>query len=372
LKKKTGIPMHEDHDEEHDEEHNYNQSQGPGNEQEQNQDHNQPELDPQDHPYSKLTPDMVMDAAESTGLRCDARILELNSYENRVYQIGVEDSEPVVGKFYRHDRWTDEQILEEHNFTLELADEDVSVVAPLKISGDSTLSSYAGFRFALYPRSGGRAPELDDYASLTILGRHIARIHSVGGLSTFTTRPTISIDSHGYASRTYLMENGFISPELLPAYESVTEHLLAQIGDIFAQQETRLIRLHGDCHMGNVLWRNDLPHFVDFDDARMGPPIQDLWMMLSGDKEDQQKQFTKILEGYRDFCDFDLRQIRLIEPLRSLRLMYHSAWIARRWQDPAFPRAFPFFNTERYWSDHILDLREQWSKLSEPTLEIYI
>jgi Ser/Thr protein kinase RdoA (MazF antagonist) len=251
-------------------------------------------------------------------------------------------------------------------------EEDVSVVPPLRISGDATLSSHEGFRFALYPRRGGRPPALDDLSSLTILGRHIARIHSVGGITDFTTRPSISIESFGYDSRTFLIENNFISPELLPAYESVTEHLLAQITEIFGLLETRSIRLHGDCHMGNVLWRNDLPHFVDFDDARIGPPIQDLWMMLSGDREDQQKQLSKILEGYQDFCHFDTRQVRLIEPLRSLRLMYHSAWIARRWQDPAFPRAFPFFNTERYWSDHILDLREQWSKLSEPTLEIYI
>lgn len=328
--------------------------------------------DPASHPYSKLTPDLVMDAAESTGLRCDARILQLNSYENRVYQIGIEDDEPVIGKFYRHNRWSDEQILEEHNFTLELVEEDVSVVPPLRISGDATLSSHEGFRFALYPRRGGRPPALDDLSSLTILGRHIARIHSVGGITDFKTRPSISIESFGYDSRTFLIENNFISPELLPAYESVTEHLLAQITEIFGLLETRSIRLHGDCHMGNVLWRNDLPHFVDFDDARIGPPIQDLWMMLSGDREDQQKQLSKILEGYQDFCHFDTRQVRLIEPLRSLRLMYHSAWIARRWQDPAFPRAFPFFNTERYWSNHILDLREQWSKLSEPTLEIYI
>jgi len=337
-----------------------------------NKDQDQNMNDTEAHPYSKLTPDVVMDAAESTGLRCDARILELNSYENRVYQIGIEDAEPVIGKFYRHNRWSDEQILEEHNFTLELADEDVSVVAPMKINNNSTLSSHAGFRFALYPRRGGRAPALDDLTSLTILGRHIARIHSVGGISNFTTRPTITVESYGEASRRFLMENDFISPELLPAYESVTEHLLTQITDIFNIVETQSIRLHGDCHMGNVLWRNDLPHFVDFDDSRMGPPIQDLWMMLSGDSEDQQKQLTKILEGYQDFCHFDLRQLRLIEPLRSLRLMYHSAWIARRWQDPAFPRAFPFFGTERYWSEHILDLKEQWSKLSEPTLEIYL
>ena len=225
--------------------------------------------------------------------------------------------------------------------------------------------------YALYPRRGGRAPDIDDLASLEILGRHIGRIHGFGSQQDFVVRPTISVDTYGISSRQYLLENNFIPEELLPAYTTVTEQLLVELSTIFdSAASVRHIRLHGDCHMGNVLWREGLPHFVDFDDARMGPPIQDLWMMLSGSYEEQTAQLTSVLRGYKDFCSFDYSQIRLIEPLRTLRMMYHASWLARRWQDPAFPRAFPFFNTQRYWSDHILELREQWAKLSEPAIQV--
>ena len=323
------------------------------------------------HPFTNLTPDVVMDAVESVGYRCDARILQLNSYENRVYQIGIEDGEPVIGKFYRPDRWTDKQILEEHTFTQELFDSEVSAVAPLVIANESTLAEFANFRFALYPRRGGRAPALDSLDNLEILGRHVARIHAIGGEQTFELRPNISVQDYGHASRSFLIENDFIPAELRPAYDSVTEFLLKELDDIFESTPYMSIRLHGDCHMGNVLWRDEMPHFVDFDDARNGPAIQDLWMMLSGEREDQQQQVMRIIRGYRDFCHFNPAQLRLIEPLRTLRMMYHAAWIARRWGDPAFPMAFTFFNTERYWSEHILELREQWSKLSEPTLQLF-
>ncbi|MBV1877559.1 MAG: serine/threonine protein kinase [Pseudomonadales bacterium] len=323
------------------------------------------------HPFTELKPDLVMDAVESVGYLCDARILELNSYENRVYQIGIEAQQPVIGKFYRPNRWTDEQILEEHTFTMELADNEISVVPPLILQTGKTLEYHAGFRFTLYARRGGRAPDIDDLASLEILGRHIGRIHAFGSQQNFTHRPTISVASYGHASRQFLLENNFIPAELLPAYETVTEQLLAELDTIFNTADTiKHIRLHGDCHMGNVLWRDNLPHFVDFDDARMGPPIQDLWMMLSGDADDQSQQLSAILKGYKDFCAFDHRQIRLIEPLRTLRIMYHASWIARRWQDPAFPRAFPFFDNQRYWADHILELREQWAQLSEPSIQV--
>ena len=323
------------------------------------------------HPFTNLTPDVVMDAVESVGYRCDARILQLNSYENRVYQIGIEDGEPVIGKFYRPDRWTDKQILEEHTFTQELFDNEVSAVAPLVIANESTMAEFANFRFALYPRRGGRAPALDSLDNLEILGRHVARIHAIGGEQTFELRPNISVQDYGHASRAFLIENAFIPAELRPAYDSVTEFLLKELDDIFESTPYMSIRLHGDCHMGNVLWRDEMPHFVDFDDARNGPAIQDLWMMLSGEREDQQQQVMRIIRGYRDFCHFNPAQLRLIEPLRTLRMMYHAAWIARRWDDPAFPMAFTFFNTERYWSEHILELREQWSKLSEPTLQLF-
>ncbi len=323
------------------------------------------------HPFSDLTPDLVMDAVESVGYRCDARILQLNSYENRVYQVGVEDGEPVIGKFYRPERWTDVQILEEHRFTQELFENEVSAVPPLVIADESTLANYQQFRFALYPRRGGRAPDLDSLSNLEILGRHVARIHAIGGEHKFESRPEISVSDYGHQSRAFLIENNFIPATLRPAYDSVTEYLLKELDEIFASTPYLSIRLHGDCHMGNVLWRDEMPHFVDFDDARNGPAVQDLWMMLSGEREDQQQQLLRIIRGYRDFCHFNPAQLRLIEPLRTLRMMYHAAWIARRWEDPAFPMAFTFFNTDRYWSEHILELREQWAKLSEPSLQLF-
>ncbi|MBD3648290.1 MAG: serine/threonine protein kinase, partial [Pseudomonadales bacterium] len=282
------------------------------------------------HPFTNLSPDLVMDAVESVGYRCDFRNLELNSYENRVYQIGIEDGEPVIGKFYRPDRWTDEQIIEEHEFTRELADQEISVIAPLALDGDRTLMYHEGFRFALYPRRGGRAPNVDDLSCLEVLGRHIGLIHAVGGRQSFRYRPEVCIEDYCDWAREFLLDNGFIPETLIPAYESVSEGLIADLRRVFTEVNfSRGIRLHGDCHMGNVLWRYDLPHFVDFDDARTGPPVQDLWMMLSGDREAQQQQLSKILGGYREFCDFDYSQLRLIEPLRTLRMMHHSAWIAR-------------------------------------------
>jgi Ser/Thr protein kinase RdoA (MazF antagonist) len=321
------------------------------------------------HSYAALVPDVVMDAVESLGYHCDARILELNSYENRVYQVGIEDDVPVIVKFYREQRWSDEQILEEHEFTQDLLDNEITAVPPLKID-NKTLHAYQGFRFSVYERRGGRAPELDDNASLEILGRYIGRIHRVAGSKSFQFRPALSMQEFGYAAREFLLANDFIPGELIPAYDSVANGLLSDLDAFFATPH-HSIRLHGDCHMGNVLWRDATPHFVDFDDARSGPAIQDLWMMLSGDPSEQSEQMRHILIGYRDFADFDYSQLRLIEPLRTLRMMYHAAWLARRWDDPAFPRAFPFFNTERYWSEHILELREQWSKLSEPALTVY-
>lgn len=324
------------------------------------------------HPYEGLSPDVVMDAVESVGYRCDARILVLNSYENRVFQIGLEDSEPLIGKFYRPNRWTDDQILEEHLFTQELYDLEIPVVPPILLDRGSTLAEYQGYRFSLYQRRGGRAPELDDAQNLIILGRFIGRIHAAGRTRTFTYRPEISVDSYAVASRNYLLENNFIPVELLPAYETITAELIEKVSVRFDQCQTaRTIRLHGDCHMGNVLWRDSIPHFVDFDDARNGPAIQDLWMMLSGDRNQQSLQIKKILEGYTDFCDFDPSELRLVEACRTLRIMYHCCWIARRWDDPAFPRAFPWFNSQRYWSDHILELREQLAMLDEMPLELY-
>jgi len=321
--------------------------------------------------FAALSPDRVMDATETLGYRCDARILELNSYENRVYQIGIEDKEPIVGKFYRPNRWTDKQIIEEHQYTIQLAQQDISVVAPIVLN-DQTLFLHEGYRFSLYPRRGGRAPNIDDLDNLEILGRHIGKIHAEGAQHLFVYRPEISVATYGEFARAFLLDNNFIPDELLPAYTTLTEQLLMTLHERFSTASSvKHIRLHGDCHMGNVLWRDDVPHFVDFDDARNGVPIQDLWMMLSGERDEQTIQLDAILEGYRTFADFDNRQIQLIEPLRTLRLMYHAAWLAKRWDDPAFPRAFPFFNGLRYWSDHILELREQAARLQEPAIELY-
>jgi Ser/Thr protein kinase RdoA (MazF antagonist) len=322
------------------------------------------------HPFSRLHPDFIIDAIESVGYRCDARILELNSYENRVYQIGLEDGDPLIAKFYRPERWSLDQIIEEHEFTLELAGHGLSVVAPLKV-GEKTCFEYQGFNIALFPRRGGRAPAIDDLNCLEVLGRFIARLHSVGASRQFKYRPAISIAEYGTASRQWLLDSNMIPAELVDAYTSVTEPVLALIEDRFKLADASSIRLHADCHMGNVLWRDEQPHFVDFDDARSGPAIQDLWMLLSGDSQSQSIQMQRILLGYRDFRDFDTRELILIEPLRTLRMMYHAAWLARRWDDPAFPRAFPFFNTQKYWSDHILELREQWAAIEEPAINLY-
>jgi len=333
------------------------------------------------HPYELLGPDQVLDAVESLGLETTARVFGLNSYENRVYQIGLASGEYLVAKFYRPERWSNEQILEEHSFAQELADLDIPVVPPMWISpGDGqpeqTLHNFAcgeqNFRFALFPRLAGRAPELDNPDNLLVMGRFLGRVHLAGAQRLFAHRVTLGIEQFAVASREFLLANDFIPSSLLPAYESLSRDLIDRLLPVFAQtQNCRALRLHGDCHPGNILWREDRPHFVDFDDAMNGPAIQDLWMMLAGDRDQQQGQLLEIVEGYEEFFEFDARELALIEPLRTLRIMHYSAWLARRWQDPAFPHSFPWFNTERYWAEHILELREQMSALNEPLLRLY-
>lgn len=317
--------------------------------------------------YDKLTPDCVIDAVESLGFHSDARILALNSYENRVYQVGIEDEQPIIAKFYRPLRWSDEQIVEEHQFTQDLFDIDIPVVPPL-ILQEQTLHQHAGYRFTLYPRRGGQAPALDNGDHLEILGRFLGRVHNLGKTELFQYRPTITIENYGVASREFLLSNDFIPRELQLAYDTLSKDLIERVTTLFQMIEYTPVRLHGDCHGGNILWRDDSAHFVDFDDARNGPAIQDLWMMLSGDYQQRCIQLADILEGYTEFCDFNPAEISLIEGLRTLRIMYYSAWLARRWQDPAFPHNFPWFNTERYWAEHILELREQLSAMQEPAL----
>lgn len=322
------------------------------------------------HPYELLTPDLVMEAVESAGWQCDARLLALNSYENRVYQIGIEDAEPLVGKFYRPERWSKAQILEEHSFSAELADADISVIAPLADEKGKTLHEHAGLMFALFPRRGGHAPELDNPDHQLVLGRTLGRMHTVGRASTFAERPVLDPETTLRESREQVLD-GFIPNDLKLSYttlmDDVTRELLPIIGTMTPED---LIRVHGDCHVGNILWRDDTPHFVDLDDCLQAPAIQDLWMFLSGERHEQELQLSELLEGYNEFCDFHPRELRWVEALRTLRIVRYAAWLARRWDDPAFPRAFPWFNGPRYWSDHILELREQFSRLQEPPLRV--
>lgn len=328
---------------------------------------------PQDseHPFEVLKPDFIMDAVESQGYLCDCRTFALNSYENRVYQVGIEENEPLIVKFYRPDRWSDAQILEEHAFCFELAKQELPVVAPILSDEGKSLHTYQGFRFALYPRQGGQAPELDNLDNLFILGRLLGRIHLVGLQRSFTARPKIDTRGFGYES-VQLISDHFMPAEYKATYNAVTAELLDKIDALHARLEgVRYLRVHGDCHVGNILWRNQNPHFVDFDDCRMAPAVQDFWMLLCGDRQRQTAQLNKVLEGYCQFCDFQPNELLLIEALRALRMLYHCAWIARRWGDPAFPAAFPWFNTTQYWGEQILALREQVAALNEPALSIH-
>lgn len=319
--------------------------------------------------YTNLRPEHILEALEALSYRCDGRFLALNSYENRVYQVGIEDSAPIVAKFYRPGRWSDEAIYEEHAFTHELSDAELPVVAPLNISGHS-LHFSGPFRFAVYPCHGGRAPDLDNFELLQQLGRLVARIHLIGETREFLHRPTIDIDSYGTSSSEFLLDNDFIPDDLYPAYESVAELVLTGVEACFSHAGAfRQFRLHADFHPGNVLVAREHLHIVDLDDTRRGPAIQDLWMFLSGDQNEQEPQLDALLSGYEEFRHFDARELHLIEALRSLRIMHYSAWIARRWEDPAFQIAFPWFDSRRYWDDHVLALREQVALMQEPPLQ---
>lgn len=322
------------------------------------------------HPFDRLTPDFVVAAAEAIGLHSDGRLLALNSYENRVYQVGIEDAQPVILKFYRPGRWSRAAIAEEHDFAAELARAEVPVVPPLCIEGQSAFE-HGEFIYAAYPRQGGRWPDLSSDEDWQWLGRFLGRIHAIGRRGRFRHRVRLDINLAGEARR-YLLSQDWIPDHLQSAYTSITSDLLEHMqlrwqsaGDIVQ------LRLHGDCHLGNVLWvEGQGPHFVDLDDCMTGPAIQDLWMLLSGSATEQAAQLRELLLGYSQFADFDYRELALLETLRTLRQMNYAAWLARRWEDPAFPRAFPWFGENRFWERHVLDLREQLAALDEPVLAL--
>lgn len=322
-------------------------------------------------PYYRLDPDTVLQSVESIGLLTDGRLLALNSYENRVYQIGIEDEEPVIAKFYRPKRWSDKQILEEHSFSLELAAAEIPLIAPMVFDGE-TLFHHEGFRFTLFRRQGGHAPELEDRETRLWLGRFIGRIHAVSRNTPFMERLALTPEAYGDDSIATIVGDRWIPAHLEPAFESLAGDLMEHIRNAFERAgDVRQIRLHGDLHLGNLLWR-DGPFFVDLDDCRSGPAIQDLWMLLSGERYEMERQMADVLEGYTSFCDFDFRELQLIEALRTLRMLHHAAWLARRWEDPAFPVAFPWFDGARYWEDLVLGLREQLSAMQELPLEIHL
>jgi len=328
------------------------------------------------HPYATLTPEAVLDACASAGLRPDGRLLGLNSYENRVYQVYLEQDDPpgglgaaVVVKFYRPGRWSDAQILEEHAFAEELSSREIPVVSPLAFEG-RTLLRTEGFSFAIYPRRGGRPPNLEDPKVLEWIGRFLGRIHAVGATRKFGYRESLTPTSFGREPSRWLIEHGCVPEDLFPSWKAVIDQSLEAIDACYARAgDVPLIRLHGDCHPGNILWTDhgELrgPHFVDLDDSRMGPAAQDLWMLLSGDRAAMAQQLHHVLAGYEEFMELDRRELNLLEALRTLRLIHYSCWIARRWDDPAFPAAFPWFGTQRYWQDRILELKEQIALMAE-------
>jgi len=340
------------------------------------------------HPFESLTPDLVLDALEHVGLRGDGRLTALSSYENRVYQVHLEDDTSVVAKFYRPERWSDAQILEEHQFAAELMAAEIPAIGPLTLNG-TTLHHFGGFAFSVSPRRGGRAPELDDPDVLEWIGRFLARIHTVGAKHAFTSRPALNVQTFGTEPMQWLLEHDMVPLDVQSAWTRRCEEaikIIAGYATLAGATDSkdaevsgiRTLRLHGDCHPGNILWTpadavpaaGPGPHFVDLDDARTGPAVQDLWMLLSGDRSQRSRQLGALVDGYEQFREFDRRELVLIEPLRTLRLIHYSAWLARRWSDPTFPANFPWFGSSDYWQGQVLMLDEQLEAMQEDPLVV--
>lgn len=317
--------------------------------------------------FTSLSPDLILDGLESTGLTVDSGLLALNSYENRVYQFNDIDRTKYVTKFYRPQRWTEAQIREEHAFAFELADNELPLVAPLKIAGES-LFSYQGYFFAIFPCRGGRIFEVDNLEQLEWMGRFLGRIHAVAAKKDFIARPTFNREEMLQQAQLTIEQSTFVPASLTLPFFTILEQVIAVASKQYQPQSQ--IRLHGDCHAGNILWTEAGPHFVDLDDCRMGPAVQDIWMMLSGDRQQQVLQLDTILSGYDEFHRFEVNQLPLIESLRTMRVVNYMAWLCKRWKDPAFPHNFPWFNTEKYWEQQILMLKEQLSALQQPPLSL--
>jgi len=315
-----------------------------------------------DHPYDRLSPELILEAVETTGLITSGQMLELNSYENRVIQVGIDEHPGVVAKFYRPGRWSNDTILEEHEFSQALSDNDIPVIAPLRFN-DQSLLEHEGFRFALFPRRGGRSPDLDNLNQLEWIGRLLGRIHKLGSETPLTHRPGISVQRLGRDAQQAVLKSDHCPMEYKQGYESISTQIIDTCDALVNEIQPTSIRLHGDCHPGNILWTDAGPHFVDMDDCANGPAIQDLWMLITGDDHEKLIQWETLLEGYETFHHFDRRELRLIEVLRSLRQLHYTAWLAQRWHDPAFPRAFPWFEERSYWEGYLADLTQQHEKL---------
>jgi Ser/Thr protein kinase RdoA (MazF antagonist) len=318
------------------------------------------------HPYDALTPEIILGAVEQLGTRCTGGLLALSSYENRVYRIDADGGAPVVAKFYRPERWSDAAILEEHAFALHAAELEIPVVAPL-VHEERTLHEHGGFRFAVFPWQPGRAPEITSSEDFHVLGRYLGRLHRLGSTESFEHRPELTVAEFGEASLARLRATTFLPPDVVESFCVAAEGLLPLLHRAFVDSGpmTRL-RLHGDFHLGNILWSEMGPYLVDFDDCLSGPAVQDFWMVLSGDQTEIERQLTALVAGYLQFASFDPVELQLIEALRTLRLLRYNAWIAARWDDPAFPRSFPWFSSRHYWQEQVVALRDQERLLAEP------